>query len=162
MTTFPHGKTARLFSCGTNPDGVSYLVEWDDSEGATRRMYRGLAENSSDTVHFATSRNKYLAAGDDHVIKFWDMDHDELLMTADAGGGLPVSFLTHVSFPAMPCLTIIKWRIPAFFSLTLLFLFSRRGRKFDSTRTGLYWPWLLLATRLRYWVPSGEINTLQQ
>lgn len=64
-------------------------------------MYKGLAENLLDVVQFATSNNKYLAAGDDYMIKFWDMDHEELLMTTDADGDLPVNFLTVVFFSAL-------------------------------------------------------------
>lgn len=94
-------KTVRLFSCGTNPEGESFLVEWDESEGSIRRVYKGLAENLLDVVQFATSNNKCLAAGDDCMIKFWDMDHEELLMTTDADGDLPVSFLTVISFSAL-------------------------------------------------------------
>lgn len=49
-------------------------------------------------MDFATSKNKYLAAGDDHMVKFWDMDREELLMTTDSDGHLPVSFLIDVLF----------------------------------------------------------------
>ncbi|XP_031373789.1 topless-related protein 1-like isoform X2 [Punica granatum] len=84
------GTNSRLFSCGTNLEGESFLVEWDENEGYIRRRYKGLAEKFVNNVHFAASKNKYLAAGDDFRIKFWDMDHDELLTTADADGDLPV------------------------------------------------------------------------
>lgn len=42
-------------------------------------------------MRFDTAKDRYLAAGDDHVIKIWDMDKVELLTTIDADGGLPVS-----------------------------------------------------------------------
>lgn len=77
---------------------MSLLVEWDETEGNIRRVYKGLAENTTDILRFAMSKNKYIAAGDDCMIKFWDMNHEELLMTTDADGGLPVSFLTDASF----------------------------------------------------------------
>ncbi|XP_024023610.1 topless-related protein 1 [Morus notabilis] len=81
----------RLFSCGTNKDGESFLVEWNDSEGWIRRMYQGLDSCHSSVVQFVTIKNQLLAAGDDHVIKFWDMDKKELLMTMDTGGELQVA-----------------------------------------------------------------------
>lgn len=83
----------RLFSCGTSKDGESFLVEWNESEGAIKRIYQGLQlkHNSVSVVHFDTTKNQILAAGDDHVIKIWDMDKVELLTTIDAGGGLPAN-----------------------------------------------------------------------
>lgn len=47
-------------------------------------------------VQFDTTRNRFLAAGDEFLIKIWDMDNTGLLTTIDADGGLPVSF--HMSF----------------------------------------------------------------
>ncbi|KAA8521604.1 hypothetical protein F0562_012277 [Nyssa sinensis] len=81
----------RLFSCGTTKDGESYFVEWDVSEGCVKRTYQGLQNCSSDVVQFDTSNNRFLAAGDDHLIKIWDMDHVGLLTIIDADGGLPAS-----------------------------------------------------------------------
>lgn len=83
----------RLFSCGTSKDGESFLVEWNESEGAIKRTYQGLQlqHNSVSVVHFDTTKNQILAAGDDHFIKIWDMDKAELLTTIDAGGGLPAN-----------------------------------------------------------------------
>jgi hypothetical protein len=43
-------------------------------------------------VQFDTTRNRFLAAGDEFVIKIWDMDNTSLLTTIEADGGLPVSF----------------------------------------------------------------------
>lgn len=42
-------------------------------------------------MQFGLTKDKFLAAADDHVIKIWDMDKVELLTTIDAEGGLPVS-----------------------------------------------------------------------
>lgn len=36
-------------------------------------------------------KNQFLAAGDEHVIKIWDMDKVDLFSTIDADGGLLVS-----------------------------------------------------------------------
>lgn len=47
-------------------------------------------------VQFDTTRNKFLAVGDDYTIKVWDMDNVNLLATIDAEGGLPVSFPSSV------------------------------------------------------------------
>ncbi|XP_059643467.1 topless-related protein 4-like isoform X2 [Cornus florida] len=82
----------RLFSCGTSKDGgESYLVEWNESEGAVKRTYNGLGKRSHGVVQFDTTKNRFLAVGDEFVIKFWDMDNVSLLTTADAEGGLSAS-----------------------------------------------------------------------
>ncbi|KAE9588003.1 putative transcription factor WD40-like family [Lupinus albus] len=81
----------RLFSCGTSKDGESSIVEWNESEGAVKRTYQGFRKRSLGVVQFDTTKNRYLAAGDDFSIKFWDMDNIQLLTTVDADGGLPAS-----------------------------------------------------------------------
>ncbi|XP_031279576.1 topless-related protein 1-like [Pistacia vera] len=81
----------RLFSCGTNKEGESHIVEWNENEGSVRRMYRGFHKRSLGVVQFDTTKNRFLAAGDDYSIKFWDMDNTNLLTTIDAEGGLPAS-----------------------------------------------------------------------
>ena len=81
----------RLFSCGTNKNGETFLVEWNESEGCVKRSYHGLCACSSSVVQFDTIKNQILAAGDNHVIKFWHMNGNQLLEAVDAGGELPVS-----------------------------------------------------------------------
>ncbi|XP_059459143.1 topless-related protein 4-like isoform X1 [Corylus avellana] len=81
----------RLFSCGTNKGGESHLVEWNESEGAIKRVYNGLGKQSVGVVQFDTTKSRFLAAGDDFQIKFWDMDNVKILTTTDAEGGLPAS-----------------------------------------------------------------------
>lgn len=81
----------RLFSCGTNKEGDSYLVEWNESEGAVKRSYNGLGKRSGGIVQFDTTKNRFLAAGDEFMVKFWDMDNVNLLTSFDADGGLPAS-----------------------------------------------------------------------
>ncbi|XP_027066382.2 topless-related protein 4 isoform X1 [Coffea arabica] len=81
----------RLFSCGTNKEGESYLVEWNESEGAVKRTYIGLGKRASGIVQFDTTKNRFLAAGDEFIIKFWDMDNVNSLTSTDADGGLPAS-----------------------------------------------------------------------
>ncbi|XP_017258948.1 topless-related protein 4 isoform X1 [Daucus carota subsp. sativus] len=88
----------RLFSCGTTKEGDSYIVEWNESEGAVKRTYSGLGKQSVGVVQFDTIKNRFLAAGDDHMVKFWDVDNVNLLTTTDAGGGLQAS----------PCIRINK------------------------------------------------------
>lgn len=83
----------RLFSCGTSKDGESHLVEWNESEGAIKRTYSGFRKRSLGVVQFDTTRNRFLAAGDEFQIKFWDMDNNNILTVTDADGGLPVSTL---------------------------------------------------------------------
>jgi WD40 repeat protein len=82
---------SRLFSCGTSKDGEPHLVEWNESEGAVKRTYQGFRKRSMGVVQFDTTRNRFLAAGDEFLIKIWDMDNAGLLTTIDADGGLPVS-----------------------------------------------------------------------
>ncbi|XP_019183891.1 PREDICTED: topless-related protein 4-like isoform X1 [Ipomoea nil] len=81
----------RLFSCGTNKEGESFLVEWNESDGAVKRTYLGIGKRSSGIVQFDTTKNRFLAAGDEFTVKFWDMDNVNLLTTTDADGGLPAS-----------------------------------------------------------------------
>lgn len=85
--------SVRLFSCGTSKEGDSHLVEWNESEGAIKRTYSGFRKRSLGVVQFDTTRNRFLAAGDEFQIKFWDMDNINLLTAVDADGGLPVSYL---------------------------------------------------------------------
>lgn len=86
-----HIVMCRLFSCGTSKEGESHLVEWNESEGAIKRTYSGFRKRSLDVVQFDTTRNRFLAAGDEFQIKFWDMDNTNVLTAVDADGGLPVS-----------------------------------------------------------------------
>ncbi|XP_048233740.1 topless-related protein 1 isoform X3 [Ricinus communis] len=81
----------RLFSCGTSKDGESHIVEWNESEGNVKRSYQGFRKRSLGVVQFDTTKNRFLAAGDDFSIKFWDMDNLQLLTSIDADGGLPAS-----------------------------------------------------------------------
>ncbi|XVE98358.1 hypothetical protein REPUB_Repub03eG0099500 [Reevesia pubescens] len=81
----------RLFSCGTNKEGESFLVEWNESEGAVKRTYFGLGKRSVGVVQFDTTKNRFLAAGDEFTVKFWDMDNLNLLTSTPADGGLPPS-----------------------------------------------------------------------
>lgn len=81
----------RLFSCGSNKEGESFLVEWNESEGAVKRTYHGLGKRSVGVVQFDTTKNRFLAAGDEFMVKFWDMDNTSLLTSIDADGGLPAS-----------------------------------------------------------------------
>lgn len=74
-------------------------MEWNESEGAVKRTYNGLGKRSTSVVQFDTTKNRFLAAGDEFVIKFWDMDNTSLLTTIDAEGGLPVQyFLSDIIF----------------------------------------------------------------
>ncbi|CAA7407572.1 unnamed protein product [Spirodela intermedia] len=81
----------RLFSCGTSKDGETHIVEWNESEGSIKRTYAGFWKRSMGVVQFDTTRNRFLAAGDECMIKFWDMDSSNMLTTTDAGGGLSAS-----------------------------------------------------------------------
>ncbi|ONK67561.1 uncharacterized protein A4U43_C05F1320 [Asparagus officinalis] len=80
---------SRLFSCGTSKDGDSYLVEWNESEGAIKRTYSGFRKKSAGVVQFDTAKNHFLAAGEDNQIKFWDVDNLNMISYTEADGGLP-------------------------------------------------------------------------
>lgn len=97
-----YGSGHRLFSCGTSKDGESFIVEWNESEGAVKRTYQGFRKRSFGVIQFDTTRNRYLAAGDDFSIKVWDMDNVNLLTTIDADGGLTVSININ-SLSISPC-----------------------------------------------------------
>lgn len=73
------------------------MVEWNESEGAIKRTYVGFRRKSHGVVQFDTTQNHFLAAGEDHHIKFWDMDNVTMLTQTDAEGGLPVSVFRVVS-----------------------------------------------------------------
>ena len=80
----------RLFSRGTSKEGESYLVEWNESEGTIKRIYFGFRKRSLGVVQFDTTRNRFLAAGDEFKIKFWDMDNTNILTTINVKGSLTV------------------------------------------------------------------------
>lgn len=87
-----------MFSCGTSKEGDSFLVEWSENEGlinegSIKRIYSGFSANPEGVVQFDTTRNHFLAVGEDSQIKFWDMDIDDVLTSTDAEGGLPVVFV---------------------------------------------------------------------
>ncbi|XP_017699381.1 protein TOPLESS-like isoform X2 [Phoenix dactylifera] len=86
----------RLFSCGTGKDLRPYIVEWNESEGTIKRTYHGLRNQVMGEVKFDTIKNRFLAAGDEYMVKFWHMDNTNLLTTTDADGGLPAS--PHIQF----------------------------------------------------------------
>ncbi|XP_056175056.1 protein TOPLESS-RELATED PROTEIN 2-like [Syzygium oleosum] len=83
--------SCKLFSCGTSKEGDSHLVEWNETEGAIKRTYSGFRKRSLGIVQFDTTRNHFLAAGDEFQIKFWDMENASMLTAVDADGGLPAS-----------------------------------------------------------------------
>ncbi|CAI8590152.1 unnamed protein product [Vicia faba] len=79
----------RLFSCGTSKDGDNFLVEWNENDGSAKRTYSGLTNKAFGTVQFDASKNRFLAAGADNQIKFWDVDSTNVLTEINADGGLP-------------------------------------------------------------------------
>ncbi|CAJ1868536.1 unnamed protein product [Sphenostylis stenocarpa] len=82
------GDGSRLFSCGTSKDGESFLVEWNETEGSIKRTYNGFRKKSAGVVQFDTTQNRFLAAGEEGQVKFWEMDNTNLLTSTDAEGGL--------------------------------------------------------------------------
>ncbi|KAK3436833.1 hypothetical protein EUGRSUZ_C01361 [Eucalyptus grandis] len=53
--------------------------------------YHGLGKRFGGFVQFDTTKNRFLAAGEEFVVKFWDMDNNNILTSTDAEGGLPPS-----------------------------------------------------------------------
>jgi WD40 repeat protein len=92
----------RLFSCGTSKEGDSHLVEWNETEGAIKKTYNGFRKRSLGVVQFDTTRNRFLAAGDEFLVKFWDMDNTNILTTTDCDGGLPVSIISPLYYLTCP------------------------------------------------------------
>lgn len=82
--------TIRLFSCGAGMDLMPHIVELNDRKGTIMRTYNGLCKQAVDRVKFDTTKNWLLAAGDEHMVKFWDMDNTNLLKTTVAEGYLQV------------------------------------------------------------------------
>ncbi|KAL0311748.1 UNVERIFIED_CONTAM: Topless-related protein 1 [Sesamum radiatum] len=67
-------------------DNLGSRVTYDSPGFCCMRM----AYSADAMVQFDTSSNRFLAAGDEHLIKIWDMDNAEILAVIDADGGLPV------------------------------------------------------------------------
>lgn len=65
-------------------------MEWNENEGTVKRTYNGLGKQAHGVVQFDTTKNRFLAAGDEFQIKYWDMDNVNLLNATDAEGGLLV------------------------------------------------------------------------
>lgn len=82
------------------------MVEWNESEGAVKRTYHGLGKQAAGVVQFDTTKNRILAAGDECMVKFWDMDSVNLLTSTDAEGGLQVLICGITMFQAIKALLI--------------------------------------------------------
>jgi len=129
----------RLFSCGTSKEGESFIVEWNESEGAVKRTYHGFRKRSSGVVQFDTTKNRFLAAGDDFSIKFWDMDNVQLLTTVEADGGIPVGLSSRYN----------NWKQNNSCSV-LSFLLPRQAHESGSTRMALSWLFLPMRMELKF------------
>lgn len=81
----------RLFMSGQNMQGGPYIGEWCFSRGIVKHTYEGLGNKYVGKINFDSTRNQFLAAGDQYLIKYWDINSIGLLTTADAGGNLPAS-----------------------------------------------------------------------
>lgn len=54
------------------------------------RSYVGFNNQCYGVPQFDIANSRFLAAGEEHMIKFWDIGHFDPLTTTDAEGGLPV------------------------------------------------------------------------
>ncbi|KAJ0079484.1 hypothetical protein Patl1_24405 [Pistacia atlantica] len=98
----PHHKANTQFIFSTAIDGkikawlYDYLgsrVNYDaPRHWCTMMAYSpdGTRKCSLGVVQFGTTRNPFLATGDEFQIKFWDMDNTNMLTAVDADNGLPV------------------------------------------------------------------------
>ncbi|KAM7258458.1 hypothetical protein ACFE04_014199 [Oxalis oulophora] len=84
-----YADSTRIFSSGVGKDGKSFLLEYHEGEGSIIREYQGLSEGSLSPKIFDTTQGRFLAVGDDHAVKIWEMDSVELKTIIDAGGDLP-------------------------------------------------------------------------
>lgn len=66
-------------------------MEWNDVDGTIKRVYDGLSKRSTGVIHFDLSKNKYIAVGDEFMVKFWNMNSPSVLTSTDAKGGLEVT-----------------------------------------------------------------------
>ncbi|XP_050380281.1 protein TPR1-like [Argentina anserina] len=85
---------SRMFSCGTSREGDTFLVQWRPNdgivdEGAKTRIYSGFSNNSEGVSHFDITKNHFLAVGEDSQIKYWHMDHEEILASTYGEDQLP-------------------------------------------------------------------------
>ncbi|KAF2292076.1 hypothetical protein GH714_007502 [Hevea brasiliensis] len=55
----------------------SFLVEWNESEGAIKRIYLGLQKNSFAVVQFDLMKNQFLAAADEHLLHTSENSSDD-------------------------------------------------------------------------------------
>ncbi|XP_020103060.1 topless-related protein 1-like isoform X1 [Ananas comosus] len=88
----------RLFICGIRDDGLAYLEQWNGRKWNKVCSYVGFNNQCDGVPQFDIANSRFLAAGEEHMIKFWDMGHFDPLTTTDAEGGLP----------ALPCVRFNK------------------------------------------------------
>ena len=67
----------RLFTCGTF-SGKPVLLEWNDDDGVVKRVYNGLSKQAVGIVDFDVAKNRFLVAGDESRIKFWETCNKQL------------------------------------------------------------------------------------
>ncbi|CAM8905476.1 unnamed protein product [Rhodiola kirilowii] len=79
---------SRMFIGGTNEKGDSFIAELYLNDSSIKREYKGLVKPSVSFVQYDIAKGKYLAAVDGNMVKFWDMDHSDLMTMTDAGGGI--------------------------------------------------------------------------
>ncbi|KAK1358187.1 hypothetical protein POM88_051443 [Heracleum sosnowskyi] len=66
-------------------------------DNQVKRSYVGLRKPAMGVVQFDTTKNRFLAAGDEFVIKFWDTEDVNVLTATNANGGLLASLCIHFS-----------------------------------------------------------------
>lgn len=107
-----------------------------------KRTYQGFRKRSLGVVQFDTTKNRFLAAGDDFSIKFWDMDNIQLLTSIDVDGGLPVSAPIKLS-----CGSYIYISEPE----SYVFLCNRQAPGSGSIKMVVCWLLLPMKMGLKFW-----------
>ncbi|WZZ36818.1 hypothetical protein YC2023_020219 [Brassica napus] len=76
--------------------GDDKLIKVWDLQGRKHFTFEGhetpvysICPHHKENIQFDTSKNHFLAVGEDGQIKFWDMDNINVLTSTDAEGGLP-------------------------------------------------------------------------
>ncbi|KAI5444424.1 hypothetical protein KIW84_012884 [Lathyrus oleraceus] len=107
----------RLFSCGSNKEGESFLVEWNESEGAVKRTYHGLGKRFVGVVQFDTTKNRFLAAGNTSNLGTTNTPQDYNAYTSYANSSNPYGYGSRVK---MINRVAPAFLIPVLFSLVAL------------------------------------------
>lgn len=81
----------RLFSCGRGKESKTTLFEWDEQSGSIKQRFTSFANCTEDSATIDTVANRFIAAVDDHKLKFWEFDKPRMLFSMTLDEELPPS-----------------------------------------------------------------------